>query len=66
MGAADDPGSRYLTSANSASSAALEPDRTTELTITATDWTYRPANKYASAQRPLFGTSVRVTAAQIG
>jgi hypothetical protein len=41
--------------AESAFRAALDPDRTTELTITATDWTYRPANKYASAQRPLFG-----------
>ena len=38
-------------STKSAFSAALDPDRTTELTITATDWTYRPANKYASAQR---------------
>jgi hypothetical protein len=43
--------------AESAFSAALDPDRTTELTITVTDWTYRPANKYASAQRPLFGTT---------
>jgi len=50
---------RYATRADSAFSAALDPDRTTELTITATDWTYRPANKYASAQRPLFGRSVR-------
>ena len=40
-------------------SAALDPDRTTELTITATDWTYRPANKYAGTQRPLFGRRVR-------
>ena len=38
-------------------SAALDPDRTTELAITATDWTYRPANKYAAAQHPLFGSS---------
>jgi hypothetical protein len=42
-------------STESAFSAALDPNRTTEMTITATDRRYRAANKYAEAQRPLFG-----------
>jgi hypothetical protein len=41
----------------SAFSAALDPNRTTEMTITATDRRYRATNKYADAQRPLFGMS---------
>lgn len=41
--------------AGSAFSAALDPNRTTEMTITATDRRYRAANKYADSQRPLSG-----------
>jgi hypothetical protein len=46
-----------LPRADSAFSAALDPNRTTEMTITATDRRYRATNKYADAQRPLFGMS---------
>ncbi|HEY0998989.1 MAG TPA: hypothetical protein VGD83_05070 [Streptosporangiaceae bacterium] len=47
--------SRKLGCKYSVFSAAFDPNRTTEMTITATDRRYRAANKYADAQRPLFG-----------